>query len=334
MDVDDITLPNDAEGQENTPIHSSNPEIIELDECIEIGDGNTLEDSSYNEYTIKEEYRNLTRSYYRSNYHSAEYRNNRSKNRYESVLACDETRVHLFGRDPDRNYDSDYINANYVSDVNNSRKYIACQAPLLGTIHDFWLMVYTHNTRVIVMLTDFVENGVEKAVKYWPNLNSITVIDYFSIEYVSKKCIQGVNNIVIREFKLSHSHIDLVKTVHQVQYLGWPDHGVPDDIESILLLSNTVDYLQYFEEQRNNTDFVSILPPIIVHCSAGVGRTGTYIGVNNCIEKLKFDGEVKIYKIIRKIREQRHGAITKEKQYEFIYKCVVYITDKYKKIEE
>lgn len=326
-----LRMVNRKENIMNGDGNQKNMEIEIIDE-----QSNQEENSDISEKKIKREYQSLvSMSGITSGNNTATRPNNVRKNRYDGVYANDRTRVLLFGRDPDRHYDGNYINANYVSNVNNSKKFIACQAPISETILDFWHMVFVHSTRLIIMLTDLVENGVMKAHKYWPDMGNVFNCDYFSVEYKTKKCLQGVNNIVIREFELRHFHVDISRKVYQIQYLGWPDYGVPDSVEDVLLLMDVAEHLQYLdhEKERGQMECIRNSPPMIAHCSAGIGRTGTFIAVYNCISSLKRNGKCVIANVVNLIRQQRHGSVTGERQYEFIYKTIVHVIEKYQTVE-
>eukprot|EP01130_Rhizamoeba_saxonica_P002084 TRINITY_DN11891_c0_g1_i1.p1 TRINITY_DN11891_c0_g1~~TRINITY_DN11891_c0_g1_i1.p1 ORF type:complete len:288 (+),score=20.72 TRINITY_DN11891_c0_g1_i1:33-896(+) len=235
---------------------------------------------------------------------------NLCKNRYNNILAAEHTRVKL--RSSTDGYD--YINANYVSSPVNPNHFIGCQAPTPGTFASFWHMIWEQDTSVILMLTQLEEGGYKKADKYWPDCGYPVVFDGIEVSYVGRKVIPGESKVIVREFILCHTAFNSYKKVSQIQYYGWPDHGTPETPADMLLLVNLAQHLQ--GENKS---------PMVVHCSAGVGRTGTFMAVYNCILLLRRDGRCVISEVVDLIRHQRVGSVTRVSQYEFIYKAVIYV---------
>ncbi|KAG3264993.1 protein tyrosine phosphatase, non-receptor type 20 [Ictidomys tridecemlineatus] len=194
---------------------------------------------------------------------------NREKNRYRDILPYDSTRVPL-GKS------MDYINASYIRIVNHGEEnfYIATQGPLPHTTNDFWQMVLENNSNVIAMITRDVEDGVMKCHNYWPI--SLKISQVIS---VTVKCYTGT----------SHS-------VKHLQFTNWPDHGTPTSAD---------DFIKYVRYVRKS----HLTGPIVVHCSAGVGRTGVFICVDAVFCAIEKNFSFSFENIVTQMREQRSGMI-------------------------
>ncbi|KAM6976942.1 tyrosine-protein phosphatase non-receptor type 11-like [Aplochiton taeniatus] len=263
---------------------------------------------------------------------------NKSKNRYKNILPFDTTRVELREADPDVPC-SDYINANYIRSLHEEgcrvdchpqeegKVFIATQGCLQNTVNDFWKMVYQENTHVIVMTTKEMERGRNKCVRYWPDLNATKDFGKVSVKNVEERPAQ---DYILRELEVTRlGRREHVRYIWHYQYLSWPDHGVPNEPGGVLS----------FLEQVNRTQ--SAIPdtgPIVVHCSAGIGRTGTIIVVDiliDIINRQGLDCDIDIPKTIQRVRQQRSGMVQTEAQYKFIYMAVQqYINTAQKRLEE
>uniref|UniRef100_A0A8C7RLU8 protein-tyrosine-phosphatase n=1 Tax=Oncorhynchus mykiss TaxID=8022 RepID=A0A8C7RLU8_ONCMY len=260
---------------------------------------------------------------------------NKSKNRYKNILPFDTTRVEIREADTDVP-GSDYINANYIRVRCEwpGKVFIATQGCLQNTVVDFWKMVYQENTHVIVMTTKEMERGRNKCVRYWPDLNATKEFGKVSVKNVEECQAQ---DYILRELErlqkasqnLLRSLRELVRYIWHYQYLSWPDHGVPNEPGGVLS----------FLEQVNRTQ--SAIPetgPIVVHCSAGIGRTGTIIVIDiliDIINRQGLDCDIDIPKTIQSVRQQRSGMVQTEAQYKFIYMAVQqYIDTAQKRLEE
>ncbi|XP_072334796.1 tyrosine-protein phosphatase non-receptor type 6-like isoform X1 [Scyliorhinus torazame] len=247
---------------------------------------------------------------------------NKSKNRYKNILPFDNTRVILHIKEEDPSF-SDYINANYIKSetlVNRLGKIIpktciATQGCLLATVNDFWQMIWQENTRIIVMTTREVEKGRNKCVPYWPDLNSENVYGPYTVRHVLER---EAIDYKIRELEvtLTEKPNSKPRKIFHYQYLSWPDHGVPSEPGGVL---------SFLEQVNNKQEEIRDAGPIVVHCSAGIGRTGTIIVIDMLVDKIDRQGvdcDIDIQKTIQTVRNQRSGMVQTEAQYKFIYMAV------------
>ncbi|KAI1283233.1 Tyrosine-protein phosphatase non-receptor type 11 [Halotydeus destructor] len=240
---------------------------------------------------------------------------NRAKNRYKNILPFDYTRVVLKDVDP-KTPGSDYINANLISsnedEGTEGKTYIATQGPLDNTVSDFWWMVWKENSKVIVMTTKEVERMKNKCAKYWPEVGSESNdFGRVKIKTVSEKPLV---DYTLREFSVSVAKE--TRTVFHYHFIAWPDHGVPTDPGCVL---------NFLHEVNHKQETIQPAGPIIVHCSAGIGRTGTFIVVDQIIDLIKkrgIDTEIDIQRSIQMVRGQRSGMVQTEAQYQFVYLAV------------
>ncbi|XP_059843577.1 receptor-type tyrosine-protein phosphatase O isoform X2 [Hypanus sabinus] len=246
---------------------------------------------------------------------AAELPVNRCKNRYTNILPYDFSRVKLTSLQCED--ESDYINANYIPGFNSTREYIATQGPLAETRNDFWKMVIQQKSGIIVMLTQCNERRRIKCDHYWPfnkqpvSYGDITVEMVFESEQPDESEDSLQSEWIIREFNVSYA--DEVRKVVHYNYMAWPDHGVPtaDAAETIL------HFVQLVRQQT-----VEKPGPIIVHCSAGVGRTGTFIALDRLMQHIQEHEYVDILGLVAEMRTYRTSMVQTEEQYVFIHRCV------------
>lgn len=252
---------------------------------------------------------------------------NMSKNRYVNVKCFDHTRVVLEPYDLPDDYDAysspDYINANYVDGYRQPKAYISTQGPTMHTLVDFWRMIWQTGSRVLVMLTLNVENEVLKCDRYWPvvdpenyiNVPSITA-GIYKVDFIY---IERKPNYVVTCIKLTNTRSEVSRDVYHMQYTSWQDFGTPSSAALLdfrqLVLKKQLDAIELSGP--------STYPPIVVHCSAGIGRSGTFLTIDICIQKLETTGLVDIKGVVEKLREQRYLSIQTKDQYVFCYKTVL-----------
>jgi len=217
------------------------------------------------------------------------------------------------------NNKSKYINASPISIDGKQNLFISTQGPKQETIEDFWTMVYDYNSNVIVMLCKLFEGGRKKCENYWEaKMKNFEV----TIEKEEK-----FNMYLIRTFKLKNLVKKDERIVFQFHFIGWPDHGVPD-------ISDGKVFEIFCEINKKVDEYNKEKSPIIVHCSAGVGRTGTFVSmyllekeimkqINDKCEFIRFN----IFNLVRKIKEMRMYMVQAPPQYEFIYSFVRYLLD-------
>ncbi|KAK3551832.1 hypothetical protein QTP70_028997 [Hemibagrus guttatus] len=253
---------------------------------------------------------------------------NKSKNRYKNILPFDETRVCLQDGDPNV-VGSDYINANYVQNKMCEscppKVYIACQGCLATTVNDFWQMVWQEETRVIVMTTKEVEKGRNKCVPYWPSSDETKEFGNYIVTSLSERDAGDYKVRVMEVQTINRS--EMPREIWHFQYLSWPDHGVPEQPDKVLGFLSQVNSKQL--------EFSSV-GPMIVHCSAGIGRTGTIIVIDMLIETIDNKGvdcDIDIQKCIQMVREQRSGMVQTEAQYRFIYLAMLKYIESQKDIQ-
>uniref|UniRef100_A0A3Q3AQR8 protein-tyrosine-phosphatase n=1 Tax=Kryptolebias marmoratus TaxID=37003 RepID=A0A3Q3AQR8_KRYMA len=237
---------------------------------------------------------------------------NRPKNRYTNILP-DFSRVKLISMHNDEG--ADYINANYIPGYKHSKEYIATQGPLPETRNDFWKMVLQQKSPIIVMLTQCNERRRQvKCDHYWPFKNEPVMYGDISVEMLSEN--NESTEWIIRKFRLGYA--DETQDVLHLNYISWPDHGVPtvNAIESIL------QFVHIVRQQANR-----IKDPIIVHC-AGVGRTGTFMALDRLMQHIREHEFVDILGMVSEMRSHRVSMVQTE--YVFIHQCVLLMWQKKK----
>ncbi|XP_078584029.1 receptor-type tyrosine-protein phosphatase eta-like isoform X5 [Branchiostoma floridae x Branchiostoma japonicum] len=262
--------------------------------------------SKDSEYQYSEEYEKLKHVGTEQARNAASLPENVGKNRYTNILPYDNTRTKLAAIDDVEG--SDYINACYMPGYSSKREFIASQGPLPGTKDDFWRMVWEQNTSIIVMVTQCVEKGRVKCDHYWPYDNEPVYYGDIIVHMVSESVLP---EWTVRNFTLQHGNE--TRNVRHLNFTVWPDHGVPDSTISLLKFVRTVRGLVP-QDNKN---------PVIVHCSAGVGRTGTFIALDRLLQDIE-DGHdsVDIFGIVSEMRKHRVFMVQTEAQYIFIHQAV------------
>ena len=230
--------------------------------------------------------------------------------RYTDIQVYDYNRITI---DKDR-----YINASPINIISD-KYFIGTQGPKNETIEDFWRMIDEYKCNIIIMLCKEFEGGKEKCAKYWDN--NIKMENYT----IMLKNEENKDQYIIRDILLRNKN-NKERIIKQIHYTGWPDHDVPDGRDGKVF--------DIFSEIIEKTDEYKGDGPIVVHCSAGVGRTGTFVSmyllekeimkqINDKCEFIRFN----IFNLVRKIKEMRMYMVQAPPQYEFIYSYVRYLLD-------
>ncbi|KAF5905564.1 tyrosine-protein phosphatase non-receptor type 18-like isoform X1, partial [Clarias magur] len=239
---------------------------------------------------------------------------NAKKNRYKDILPYDQTRVVLSPTTPE--YSCDYINANFIKGATESRKYIATQGPLSNTVVDFWRMIWEYDIKVIIMACKEIELGKKKCEVYWSELYDTSRFGPFAVSTVKESPTD--KEVVVRT--LAVKLCDEVRTVAHFQYTAWPDHGIPDVADGLLGMMESVHVRQGCQPA-----------PLLVHCSAGCGRTGVICAidiVNVLLQEKKIGADFSIMDLVLELRRQRPSAVQTKEQYEFVFHTVALMFQK------
>ncbi|XP_067387596.1 tyrosine-protein phosphatase non-receptor type 7 isoform X2 [Emydura macquarii macquarii] len=224
-----------------------------------------------------------------------------SKDRYKTILPNPQSRVCL--RRAGSQEDESYINANYIRGyAGRAREYIATQGPMLNTVVDFWQMVWQESAPLIVMITDLKE-GKEQCVHYWPEKEE--TYGPFTI------CLQGVSEraeYTVRDLTIQFE--GECRLVKHIFFPSWPDQEAPESAKPLLHLVSEVEQI---------LQAVDSMGPVVVHCRAGIGRTGCFIATRIGCQQLKTKGEVDILGIVCQLRIDRGGMIQTSEQYQFLH---------------
>ncbi|XP_019411831.1 PREDICTED: receptor-type tyrosine-protein phosphatase epsilon isoform X2 [Crocodylus porosus] len=257
---------------------------------------------------FREEFNSLTASYVQGTFEMANQEENREKNRYPNILPYDHSRVILTQMDSVAA--SDYINASYIDGYKEKNKFIAAQGPKQETVNDFWRMIWEQKSATIVMLTNLKERKEDKCYQYWPDQGCWT---YGNIRVSVEDCIVLVD-YTIRKFCIQslHDGCKAPRLVTQLHFTSWPDFGVP---------FTPIGMLKFLKKVKTLNP--SHGGPIVVHCSAGVGRTGTFIVIDAIIDMMHSEQRVDVFEFVARIRNQRPQMVQTEMQYSFIYQALL-----------
>ncbi|XP_057711094.1 receptor-type tyrosine-protein phosphatase delta isoform X32 [Corythoichthys intestinalis] len=231
---------------------------------------------------------------------------NKPKNRYANVIAYDHSRVLLSAIDGIPG--SDYINANYVDGYRKQNAYIATQGSLPETFGEFWRMIWEQRSAIVVMMTKLEERSRVKCDQYWPTRATET---YGLIQVTLLDTVE-LATYCVRTFALFKNGSSEKREVRQFQFTAWPDHGVPEHPTPFLAFLRRV-------KACNPPD----AGPMVVHCSAGVGRTGCFIVIDAMLERIKHEKTVDIYGHVTLMRAQRNYMVQTEDQYVFIHDALL-----------
>lgn len=234
---------------------------------------------------------------------------NRPKNRFTNILPYDHSRVKLLPTDDEDG--SDYINANYIPGFNSPREFIVTQGPLHSTRDDMWRMIWEQNCRAIIMLTRCIEKGREKCDHYWPYDTQPVYYGDIQVTILNES---QYPDWTISEFKVSRG--DQSRIVRHFHFTTWPDFGVPDPPQTL------VKFVRAFRER-----VIPDTKPIVVHCSAGVGRSGTFIALDRILQGIRKYDIVDIFGIVYEMRRERVWMVQNEQQYICIHQCLMCVLE-------
>ncbi|VDM23536.1 unnamed protein product [Toxocara canis] len=239
------------------------------------------------------------------------------KNRYRDIIPYDRNRVRLSSPKLSEGAGVDgggegYINASYIHVPPADAKYIAAQAPMSTTLHDWFAMIRENDVAVVVMLCKLVELGKAKCERYWPE--EVGTEGEFGDVMVCVEEETHYEEYCSRRLRLKWSDGEQ-RSVQQLHYSEWPDHGCPESEHHVLQMIELFDKLHYQQPEK----------PVLVHCSAGCGRTGTIIAANvirELINAQTIANDLKIYDLVMQLRTQRVSMVQTPEQYQFLHKLV------------
>ncbi|KAM9354253.1 tyrosine-protein phosphatase non-receptor type 21 isoform 2-T2 [Pholidichthys leucotaenia] len=269
---------------------------------------------------VLKEYESIPKRRPGAEYTAAKMQENSDKNRFQDVLPYDDTRVELV---PTKENNTGYINASHIRITVSGQgfDYIATQGPLSNTCQDFWQMVWEQGVSIIAMVTAEEENGREKSFRYWPRLgtrNNTLTYGRFKItfRFRTESGCYATTGLKIKNLAMGQE-----RTLWHLQYTDWPDHGCPEDFKGFLT------YLEEIQSVRRHTNSISgpenTSLPVLVHCSAGVGRSGVIILSEIMIACLEHNETMSVKKVLLQLREQRMLMVQTLSQYTFVYKVLI-----------
>ncbi|KAL3867961.1 hypothetical protein ACJMK2_040803 [Sinanodonta woodiana] len=258
----------------------------------------------------EEEYKQVTRSLTKSKDVAMQVEN-KDKNRYKGMVPYDDNRVKLHVWDED--LETDYINASFIDGFSRSQAYVAAQGPMENTLNDFWRMIWQVKATKIVMLTNLNEGSGSKCMQYWPDEGSV---DFGKI---SVQLIQTdqFSDFIIRTMKIQMNDCleeEKSRMIKQFHFTTWPDKSVPRYSSSIVHFRHKI----YTTEDEGNSG-----GPLVVHCSAGVGRTGTFIAIDFLVNQAEAQGTVNVTSCLETLRNQRVLMIQTLEQFIFVHEVLV-----------
>ncbi|KAM8708791.1 hypothetical protein ACLKA7_015717 [Drosophila subpalustris] len=264
------------------------------------------------DYGFLREYEMLPNRFSDRTTKNSDMKENACKNRYPDIKAYDQTRVKL--SPTNGNQSSDYINANFVIGYKERKKFICAQGPMETTINDFWRMIWEQHLEIIVMLTNLEEYNKSKCAKYWPE----RVFDSKQFGDISVKFTaeRKTGDYIIRSLDVTKSNLigeeEDHRQITQYHYLTWKDFMAPEHPHGIIKFIRQINSV--YSVQRG---------PILVHCSAGVGRTGTLVALDSLVQQLEEESMVSIFNTVCDLRHQRNFLVQSLKQYIFLYRALL-----------
>lgn len=231
---------------------------------------------------------------------NSDMKENASKNRYPDIKAYDQTRVKLSQINGIQG--SDYINANFVIGYRERKKFICAQGPMESTVNDFWRMIWEQHLEIIVMLTNLEEYNKSKCAKYWPEkISDAKQFGEITVKFGAERKMGDylVRNLdVTRRNGAGNDEDEERRQITQYHYLVWKDFMAPEHPHGIIKFVRQINAV--YSVQRG---------PILVHCSAGVGRTGTLVALDSLIQQLEEEDQVSIFNTVCDLRHQRNFLV-------------------------
>lgn len=268
---------------------------------------------------VWEEYFLITNRQNPGTWKAFEVLGNRDKNRSNYIPCWDKTRVRL---SQNKNTPSSYIHANYVNGFKNKKKFICTQGPMAHTVKDFWKMVWIKNCRIIVVLINSADNDKDNYYQYWSLQERGQVqAGHYKIKTLK---INVLPTFIITVLKLTDELTGTSRNVYHLLYTKWPENDYPDVKKFYLFVLQVNKVLITI---RQMASFSHQIPPgpVVVHCSAGIGRTGTFCAIDNALFKLVKTKKVSLPQIVTEIRHQRHSSVVIPEQYFFCYRVLIYL---------
>ncbi|XP_076063809.1 receptor-type tyrosine-protein phosphatase H-like isoform X6 [Oratosquilla oratoria] len=258
--------------------------------------------------TLAREFEYLRQKSYEGETITAKMDCNVKKNRFTNILPYEETRVRLTPVDEIEG--SDYINASFIKRQGKDKMFIAAQGPKGNSLGDFWRMIWEHQVFDVVMLTKLYENGREKCWQYWPGEGQLPIVVDGIV--VRTHAYEDHSDFIIRILHIQKGEEN--RTVKQYHFTAWPDFGVPDQEDMIL------EFVFHVRNSWRSKDSKHLL----VHCSAGVGRTGTFIALWKLIDNIQENKDeiVNIFDAVTDMRKSRVLMVQSKVQYNFLHKCI------------
>ncbi|XP_076306980.1 tyrosine-protein phosphatase 69D-like isoform X2 [Tachypleus tridentatus] len=262
-----------------------------------------------NDLFFQHEFESLPEKFKDRTNHASDNPENLCKNRYPDVKSFDQTRVQLPIEDGIKG--SDYINANFVEGYRGRKMFICAQGPLERTVVDFWKMIWEHKVTVIVMLTGVEEHGKVKCAQYWSDEEPKEVEKLYTVTVISTI---KYSDYIVRRFQVQHKKDGFMdeREILQFHFILWKDFLAPEQPSWLLRFI-----------KRVNEHYVSDRGPLLVHCSAGVGRTGTFVAIDTLLQELDEEGQVNVYACISNLRRSRNYLVQSLKQYIFVYRALM-----------
>lgn len=324
IDVDAVDAPRKKRPTSSTSSMSNNA----VEDSLHMPEADGMDLDQLVEYTrsmrrrgLMEEYASIKMEPPAGTFTVSKAKHNLPKNRYSDVLCLDHSRVKLSIQSNDPS--SDYINANYVDGYMQKNAYISTQGPLPRTFGDFWRMVWEEQVMVIVMTTKAVERGRAKCGQYWPPEED-------GEEQHEDFLVINTRMEVYQDYSISWLFLLNTKSnesrqIYHLQFTSWPDYGTPSSAAAFLEFLFKVRACQEEAVSSLGSEWQghTLGPPIVVHCSAGIGRTGTFITTDISLRRLEHIQTVNIRETVRRIRSQRAFSIQMPDQYVFCHFAVI-----------